>query len=145
MVTDLKIFKSVNSFDTRYLNQLYSPIANLLIKPLNLNVCNDTWFDKPPRTRELLFDYKHQTLDFPKHVRTVFIPLSDLHSEISIPSPPSIEIFDTNICSHYHQQSYQNYCMYVMVYFLLDIPMNIFSSRYGILFRLIEKILLYWI
>ena len=47
--SSLKPCEPVDSFDTRYLNQSYSPILNLLSKPLNIELYNKKWFDKPLR------------------------------------------------------------------------------------------------
>ena len=60
----LKPSKPVDSSDIRYLNQSYSPIVNLLSKPINIELYNETWFDKPPRISQPLFDYNHPTLAF---------------------------------------------------------------------------------
>ena len=46
----LKPCELVDSSDIRYLNQSYSPVVNLLHKPLNIVLFNETWFDKQPRT-----------------------------------------------------------------------------------------------
>ena len=48
----LKPCKLVDSSDIRYLNQSYSPVVNLLHKPLNIVLFNETWFDKQPRTSQ---------------------------------------------------------------------------------------------
>ena len=61
----LKPCEPVNSSDTRYVSQSYSPIVNLSRKPLVIELYNETWFDKPPRTSKHLFDYDHPTLAFP--------------------------------------------------------------------------------
>ena len=50
LLHSLKPCENVNSSNIRYLNQSYSPIINPLIKPLNIVIYNETWFDKPPRT-----------------------------------------------------------------------------------------------
>ena len=51
----LKPCEPVDSSDTRYLNQLYSPIVNSLRKALRIELYNEIWFDKPPWTYQPLF------------------------------------------------------------------------------------------
>ena len=88
----LKPCDPVDSSNLRYLNQFYSPIINPLIKPLNIELYNKTWFDKPPRTSQPLFDYNHPTLTFPEPQLTPFTSLSDLHAKTDTISPsPLIE------------------------------------------------------
>ena len=60
----LKPCEHVDNSDIRYLNQSHPPIVNSLSKPLNTELYNETWFDKPPRTSQPLFDYNHPTLAF---------------------------------------------------------------------------------
>ena len=60
----LKPCESVYSSNIRYLNHSHSPIVNPLNKPLNIELYNDTWSDKPPRTSQPLFDYIYPTLAF---------------------------------------------------------------------------------
>ena len=94
----LKPCEPVNSSDTRYVSQSYSPIVNLLSKSLNIELYNETWFDKLPRTSKSLFDYDHPTLAFPECPSTPYPPLSDLHAETRTPyAPPLIEQTDTDI------------------------------------------------
>ena len=67
-------------------------------KPLNIEIYNETWFNKPPRTSQPLFDYNHPTLTFPEPQLTAFTSLSDFHAETKIISPsPLIEKSDTDI------------------------------------------------
>ena len=65
LLPTFKPCEPVDSSDTRSLNQSYSPIVNLSRKPLVIELYNETWFDKPPRTSKHLFDYDHPTLAFP--------------------------------------------------------------------------------
>ena len=60
----LKPCEPVDSFNIRYLNISYCPIVNPLIKPLNIELYNDTWFDTPPWISQTLFDYNHLNLAF---------------------------------------------------------------------------------
>ena len=72
----------------------------MLSKPLNIDLYNETWFDKPPRTSEQLFDYNHPTFAFPEPQLIPFTSLSDLHAETeSIYPSPLIEKSDTDILS----------------------------------------------
>ena len=101
----LKSCESVDSSNTRYLYQSYSSIMNSLSKPLNIKLYNEKWFDKPLRTSEPLFDYKHPTFDFPELILTPITSLFYLHFDTKIiPIPPIIEKFDTIHLSQYHQQ-----------------------------------------
>ena len=69
-------------------------------KPLNIEVYNKTWFDKPPQTSQPLFDYNHPTLAFPDPQLTPFTSLSNLHTETNeIPPSPLIEKSDLDIFS----------------------------------------------
>ena len=68
--------------------------------PLTIEFYNKTWFDKPPRTSQPLFDYSHPALTFPEPQLTPFTSLSDLHAETNtIPKSPLIEKSDTDILS----------------------------------------------
>ena len=69
-------------------------------KLLNIELYNETWFGKLPRTSQPLFDYNHPTLTFPEPQLTHFISLSDLNAETKTISPsPLIEKSDTDIIS----------------------------------------------
>ena len=93
----LKPCESFYNPDTRYLNQSYPPIVNPLSKPLNIELCNEAWFDKQPRISKLLFEYDNPTLDFPDCPSTLFHPLSDLHVATRTPCvSPLIEKSDSN-------------------------------------------------
>ena len=71
-----------------------------MIKLLNIELYNETWFGKLPRTSQPLFDYNHPTLTFPEPQLTHFISLSDLNAETKTISPsPLIEKSDTEIFS----------------------------------------------
>ena len=95
----LKLCEPVDSSGTRYLNQPYSPVVNPLRKSLNIELCNETWFDKPPRTSKSLFDYVHPTLTFSECSSSPFPSVSDLHNASKTPCvPPLLEQFpDTDI------------------------------------------------
>ena len=96
----LKPCEHVDSSNIRYLNQSHFPIVNLLSKPLNIELYNEKWFDKPPRTSQTLFDYNHPTLAFPNPHLTPFTSLCDLHAETNkIPLSPLIEKSDLDILS----------------------------------------------
>ena len=100
LLPSLKPFEPVDSSNSRYLNQSYSPIVNPLRKPLNIELYNEIRFDKPPRTSKALFDYDHFTLAFPECPSTSYPLLSYLHDESRTPcTPPLIEQFDTDILS----------------------------------------------
>ena len=73
----------------------------MLSKPLNIDLYNKTWFDKPPRTSKPLFEYNHPTLAFPECSPSPFPSVSDLHDVSKTPYvPPSIDQFpDTDILS----------------------------------------------
>ena len=67
-------------------------------KPFNIELYNETWFDKPPRIFQPLFDYNHPTLAFLDPRPTPFTSLSDLHAETNtIPPSPLIENSDLDI------------------------------------------------
>ena len=83
----LKPCEPVDSSDICYLNHSHSSIVNPLSKPLNIEFYNDTWFDKPPRISQPLFDYNHPTLAFPDDQLTHFTSLSDLHANTSTIQP----------------------------------------------------------
>ena len=71
-----------------------------MIKPLNIKLYNETWFNKLPRTSQLLFDYNYPTLAFLEPQLTRFTSLSDAHAETEIIFPsPLIENLDTDILS----------------------------------------------
>ena len=71
---------------------------NSLSKPLKIKLYNETWFDKPSRTSQPLFDYNHPTLVFPVSQLTHFTSLSNFHTEMKIISPSHlIEKSDTGI------------------------------------------------
>ena len=94
----LKPYEPVNSFDIRYINQSCFSIINPLSKPVNIELYNETWFDKPPRTSKTLFDYKYSTVVFLEHHLSTFTSSSDLHAETKTISPsPFIEKSDTDI------------------------------------------------
>ena len=96
----LKSCEPVDSSDIRYLNHSHSPIVNPLSKHLNIELYNDTWFDKPPRTSQPLFVYNHPTFAFPDDKITPSTSLSDLHANTNtIPPSPVIDTSDTNILS----------------------------------------------
>ena len=107
MVTDLyplppslELCEPVDRSDSRYLNQSHSFIVNPLRKSLNIEISNETWFDKPPRTSQPLFDYNHPTLAFPDPPLSPFTSLSDFHTETNkIPPSPLIEKSDLDILS----------------------------------------------
>ena len=84
----LKPCEPIDSSDIRYLNQSYSHIINPLSKPLKIELYNEIWFDKPPRTSQPLSDYNHPTLAFPDDQLPPFTSLSDLHANTST-IPPS--------------------------------------------------------
>ena len=72
----------------------------MLSKPLNIDLYNETWFDKPPRTSEQLFDYNHPTLAFPEPQLTLFTSLSNFYAETeNIYPSPLIEKYGTDIFS----------------------------------------------
>ena len=96
--SSLKPYEPVDSFDTRYLNQSYSPIVNPLSKPLNIKFYNETWFDKSPRTSKPSFDYDHPTLAFPECPLILFPLLSDLHDELRTPCAPSLTWTTLTFC-----------------------------------------------
>ena len=77
----LKLCEPINSSAIRYMNQLYSPTVNPLSKPLNIEIYNETWFNKPPQTSQPMFNYNYPTLAFPEPQLTPFTSLSDLHAE----------------------------------------------------------------
>ena len=97
----LKPCEPVDSLDTMYLNQSYFLIVNILRKGLNIEIYNETWFDKPPRTSKPLFEYDHPALAFPECPPTLFPSVSDLHDDSTTPCvQPLIEQFpDTDILS----------------------------------------------
>ena len=96
----LKPCVPVDSSDIRYLNHSYSPIVNPLTKLLNIDLYNNTWFDKPPQTSQPLFHYNHPTLSFPDDKITPFTSLSDLYANTNtIPPSLVIDTVDTNILS----------------------------------------------
>ena len=86
----LKPCEPVDSSDTRYLNQSYSPIINPLRKALNIELYNETWFDKPPRTSKPLFEYDHPALAFPECPPTPLPSVSDLHVDSKTPYVPPL-------------------------------------------------------
>ena len=72
------------------MNQSYSSVVNPLRKSLNIELYNETWFDKPPRTSKPLFDYDHPTLFFPEFPLSPFPSVSDLHDTLETPCVPSL-------------------------------------------------------
>ena len=100
LLPPLKPWEPIDSSDIRYLNHSHSPIINPLRKPLNIELYNETRFDKPPRTSQTLFDYNHPTLTFPDDQFTPFPSLSDLHADTNtIPPSPFVDTSDTDIIS----------------------------------------------
>ena len=96
----LKPREPVDSSDIRYLNHSHSPIVNPLSKPLNIELYNDTCFNKSPRTSQPLFDYNHPTLTLQDDTSSPFTSVSDLHANTNtIPPSPAIDTSDTNILS----------------------------------------------
>ena len=125
----LKPCEPVDSSDIRYLNHSHSPIVNPLSKPLNIELYNDTWFDKPPRTSQPLFDYNHPTLALQDDTLSPFTSVSDLHANThTIPPSPVIDTSDTDILSPPSPLVYQNLCLHLMGYsssdILPEIPLN---------------------
>ena len=78
--TSLKPYNHVDISSIRYLNQSCSPIVNPLSKHLNVEIYNETWFDKAPQTSQYLFDYIHPALAFPEPQLIPFTSLSNLHA-----------------------------------------------------------------
>ena len=74
LLLSLKPCEPIDSSDTRYLNRSYSPIVNPLRKALNIELCNETWFKKPPRTSKPLFEYDHPALASPNALQHYFPP-----------------------------------------------------------------------
>ena len=70
----LKPREPVDSSDIRYLNQSYFLIVNPLSKPLNIEIYYEEWFDKPPWTSQLFFEYNHPTLALPEPQLTYLLP-----------------------------------------------------------------------
>ena len=96
----LKPCEPVDSSDIRYLNYSHSFIVNPLGTSLNMELYDDTWFDKPPRTSQPFFDDNHPTLAFPDDTLSPFTYVSDLHTNTNtIPPSPVIDTSDTNIIS----------------------------------------------
>ena len=82
------------------MNQSYSSIVNPLRKVLNIELYNETWLDKPPRTSDPLFEYDHPDLAFSKCPPTLFLSVSDLRENSKTRCvPPLIEQFPTGILS----------------------------------------------
>ena len=132
----LKSCKPVDSSDIRYLNHSHSPIVNPLSKPLNIELYNDTWIDKPPRISQPLFDYNHLTLAFPDDQLTPFTSLSDFHAGTNtIPSSPFIDKSDTDILSPHSPLVYRNLCLHLMVYSSSATALKILLNRDGSLNR----------
>ena len=89
----------------------------MLSKPLNIDLYNETWFDKPPRTSEQLFDYNHPTLAFPEPQLIPFTSLSDLHAKTeSIYPSPLIENPILIFFLRPFHLFYLNRCLHLMVY-----------------------------
>ena len=97
----LKPCEPIDSSDTRYLNQSYSPIVNPLRKALNIEIYNETWFDKPPRTSKPLSEYDHTAFAFFEYSPSPFSSVSDLRDVSKIPCvlPLIYQFPDTNIIS----------------------------------------------
>ena len=82
------------------MNHSHHPILNPLRKHLNIELYNDTWFDKPTRTYQPLFDYNHPTLAFPDDQITPFTSLSGLHTDTKTILPSLlIDASNTDILS----------------------------------------------
>ena len=93
----LKPCEPVDNSDSRYLNQSYFPVANSVIKLLNIDLYNKTWFDKTP---QLLFDHNHSNLDVPALSLTSSTSLSNFNVKTKTILPPLlIEKIDANIIS----------------------------------------------
>ena len=91
LLPSLKPCEPVDSLDTR-LNQSYSLIVNPLRKSLSIELYNETWFDKLPRSSKPLFEYDHPALTFPECSPTSFLSVSNLHDDSKTPcAPPLIE------------------------------------------------------
>ena len=115
--TSLKPCNHVDISNIRYLNQSCSPIVNPLSKHLNIEIYNETWFDKPTLKSQPLFDYNHPTLAFSESQLIPFSSLSNLHAETNtFPPSPLTEKSDTDILSPPSPTFYQNVCLYLIVY-----------------------------
>ena len=76
--SSLKPCEPVENSDTRYLNQSFASIVNLLKKSLNIKLYNKKWFRAPPKSVPPPFNHDYATLSFPSLVPTPFPNLSEL-------------------------------------------------------------------
>ena len=85
----LKPCDSVDTIDTRYLNQTHVPLINLLKKALHIKLYNEKWFDKLLETSIPPFTYKYDTLELLDESVYPFLSVVDLHDETNtlIPQP----------------------------------------------------------
>ena len=82
----LKPCEHVDYTDTRYLNQMHTPLINPLKRALDIELYNEKWFNKPLHTSTFKLVYDHDTLQFPD------ASFPELHQEIdTYPPTPSIE------------------------------------------------------
>ena len=88
----LKPCEPVDSTDTRYFNQMHSPLINPLKKALDIELYNEKWFNKPLHTSTPKLVYDHDSLHFPDVSLPAFPSVSELHRETkTCPNTPSIE------------------------------------------------------
>ena len=77
----LKLCEPFDSIDTRYLNQIYSPLVNPFKNALDIKLYNEKWFNKSLLTSNPKMVYDHDTLKLLDEYFPPFPFVSELHKE----------------------------------------------------------------
>ena len=135
----LKLCESVDSSNTRYLNQMHTPLINPLKKALDIELYNEKWFNKPLHTSTPKLVNDHDTLHFPDASLHAIPSVSELHRETDICSPtPSIEPDDYSLPPPLLLLHYIVRSLILIVFSLFVIFLRILLNHVGSLFELIK-------
>ena len=123
----LKPCQSVDTTDTRYLNQSHTHITNLLKKALHIKLYNEKWFDKPLHTSIPPFRYHHRTLGVSTKSVSPFPTVVELHNDTdTCPPTPLVESINDTLSSPpsppiLHASLNKTDCLFFIHYLPVDI------------------------
>ena len=86
----LKPCESIDTTDTRYLNQTHAPLVNLFKKAFHIELYNEKWLNKLILTSVPPTTYNHDTIQFPDKSPLTFPSVSELHNETNTCSPKTL-------------------------------------------------------
>ena len=118
----LKTSELVDTTDSRYLNQTYTPFVNPLKKDLYIELYNEKWVDKPIKTSVPPISLNHDTLKFPIESFPRFLSVSELHKRIDTCPPQSLieieypSLFSSTSPSVLHNVFLNSDCLFFIQY-----------------------------